>query len=458
MFKKVLVANRGEIAVRIIRALREMGIASVAVYSEADKDALHTELADESICIGPANSLDSYANPVAIVSAALITRSDAIHPGYGFLSEKSEFVTLCEDLDITFIGPDSQTIDLMGHKQHARITMGQADIPLIPGSQGLIHDLEEAQEIAEEIGYPVILKAADGGGGKGMRLVAEASQLAKLFNEVQRETESVYGNKDIYMEKVISPAKHIEVQLLADHYGNVIHLGERDCSVQRHHQKVIEMAPALSLPLSLRQEICQTAVRAAQSIAYKNAGTIEFLVDQNHQFYFMEMNTRLQVEHPISEMITGLDIVKEQIRIAMGQALSVSQEEVEFDGFAIEARLNAEDPLHDFRPAAGYIDRLIFPSGGIGLRVESALYSKYLLPPYYDSMVAKIIAWAKNEEEAFKLMRRALYEVEIEGLTTNIELLDSLVNDTSIDWNRIDTNWLENQYMKNWIQTRIHHE
>lgn len=451
MIKKVLVANRGEVAVRIIRALRELNITSVAVYSEADADSLHKELADEAICIGPAKSLDSYANPVAIISAALVTQADAIHPGYGFLSEKSEFVNLCESLDIKFIGPSSETIELMGHKQQARETMMKAGIPVTPGSEGIIESLEEAQKIGEQIGYPIMLKAADGGGGKGMRLVPEPSILPKLFQESQRETQAIYGNQDIYIEKIISPAKHIEVQLLGDQFGNVIHLGERDCSVQRHHQKVLEMAPAPGLSESVRSNLLKTAVEAARAIGYENAGTIEFLLDENENFYFMEMNTRLQVEHPISEMITGVDIVKEQIRIADGRSLSIEQADVQFEGFALEVRLNAEDPMNDFRPAAGYINRLLLPSGGIGLRVESAIYSNYLLPPYYDSMVAKIITWGQDMDEAFALMRRALYEVEVEGIITNVNLLDSLVSSDQ-DWRHIHTKWLEEEYMSTWLK------
>lgn len=458
MFKKVLVANRGEIAVRIIRALREMNISSVAIYSEADKYALHTELADEAICIGPAKSLDSYASPVAVISAAIVAGVDAIHPGYGFLSERSDFATLCEDLGIKFIGPTSSIIDAMGHKQHARDTMREAQIPITPGSEGLVYSLEEASDIANQIGYPIMIKAADGGGGKGMRRVENASMLPSLFQQAQTETEAVYGNKDLYIEKVIYPARHIEVQLLGDDYGNVIHLGERDCSVQRNNQKVLEMSPALALPENIRREICETAVKAAEAINYLNAGTIEFLVDKNNQFFFMEMNTRLQVEHPVSEMVTGVDIVKEQIKIAMGQPLSYQQEEIVFTGFALEVRLNAEDPRENFRPQAGYIDRLILPSGGMGLRVESAIYSQYLLPPFYDSMVAKIISHGKTADEAFTIMRRALYEVSVDGLTTNVELLDSLVNDLYIDWDKIHTNWLETHYMAHWLENNEENE
>lgn len=452
MFNKVLVANRGEIAVRIIRALREMGIGSVAVYSDADRNALHTELADEAICIGPAKSLDSYANPVAVITAAIATGVDAIHPGYGFLSERSDFATLCEDVGIEFIGPNSHIIDVMGHKQHARETMRNSGIPITPGSDGLIYSIEEARDIANEIGYPLMIKAADGGGGKGMRRVEDESSLETLFQQAQVETESIYGNKDLYIERIIAPAKHIEVQLLGDKYGNVIHLGERDCSFQRNNQKVLEISPAFSLPEKVRKNICETAVKAAEAIGYQNAGTIEFLVDKENNFYFMEMNTRLQVEHPVTEMVTGVDIVKEQIRVAMGEPLSYKQEDISIDGYAVEVRLNAENPREGFRPSAGHIKHLMFPSGGLGLRVESALYPNYTLPPFYDSMVAKVITHADTLEEALKIMERALYEVSVEGLETNIDLLEALVTDKYIDWNRVHTKWLETHYMPKWLE------
>ncbi|MGX7091968.1 acetyl-CoA carboxylase biotin carboxylase subunit [Hutsoniella sourekii] len=450
MFKKVLVANRGEIAVRIIRALREMGIASVAVYSEADRQAYHTELADEAICIGPAKTLDSYANPVAILSAALVTGADAIHPGYGFLSERSDFVTMCEEVGVTFIGPKASIIRDMGNKQNARETMRQAGVPITPGSPGLVEDLIQAEAIAQEIGYPLMIKAADGGGGKGMRRVDSPDQLANLFAQAQQETQSIYGNQDLYIERIIYPAKHIEVQLLGDQQGQVVHLGERDCSLQRKNQKVIEIAPATGLADDVRQALCQTAVQAAQSIGYTNAGTIEFLVDQEGSYYFMEMNTRLQVEHPITEMITGIDIVKEQIRIAQGLPLSFKQDEVQFDGVAIECRLNAEDPRADFMPSSGYIDRLILPAGGMGLRTESAIYPHYSLPPFYDSMIAKIITHQPTRQAAFNLMQRALVEVNVEGLTTNVELLEALVHDRDVQADHFHIRWLEEEFMPKW--------
>lgn len=430
MFEKVLVANRGEIAVRIIRALREMGIGSVAVYSEADRSALHTVLADEAVCIGPAKSLDSYANPIAILSAASVSGADAIHPGYGFLSERADFADLCEEMNIEFIGPSSKVIEVMGNKQNARDTMKAAGVPITPGSDGLVTSVEEAQAVADIIGYPLMIKASDGGGGKGMRRVLSADQLESLFIQAQNETQSIYGNTDLYMERIVDPAKHIEVQILADKLGNVIHLGERDCSLQRNNQKVIEFAPSLTLTEAVREELCQTAVDAAAAIGYESAGTIEFLVDKDQNFYFMEMNTRLQVEHPVTEMVTGIDIVQEQINIAQGLPLSVKQEDVKVEGLAIECRLNAENPKENFMPSSGPIDHLIFPSGGLGLRVESALYQGYYLPPFYDSMAGKIITHHKDPEKAFRLMQRALYEVSVEGIHTNVELLQALIEST----------------------------
>ncbi|MDO4432355.1 MAG: acetyl-CoA carboxylase biotin carboxylase subunit [Aerococcaceae bacterium] len=451
MFKKVLVANRGEIAVRIIRALREMDIASVAVYSEADREALHTQLADEAICIGPAKSLDSYQNIPSILSAALVTGADAIHPGYGFLSERSDFVELCEEVGIQFIGPKSHVIEAMGNKQNARDTMIQAGVPVTPGSPGLVHTLEHAWQIADTIGFPLMIKAADGGGGKGMRRVEKRDDFETLFTQAQLETQTVYGNQDLYIERIIYPAKHIEVQLLVDEYGNVIHLGERDCSLQRNNQKVIEIAPAATLPQAVREALCQTAVKAAQAIGYTNAGTIEFLVDADNQFYFMEMNTRLQVEHPISEMITGVDIVKEQINIAMGKPLAYQQSDIQFNGVAIECRLNAEDPFNQFRPSSGRIERLILPSGGMGLRIESAIYPQYTLPPFYDSMVAKIIVHQPTRQAAFTLLKRALVEVVVEGLTTNIELLEALAHHDLVQKDGYHTKWLEESMMPEWL-------
>jgi len=455
MFEKVLVANRGEIAVRVIRALREMNIISVAVYSSADENAMHAELADEAICIGPANGLESYSNPVSVISAALVTDCDAVHPGYGFLSERSDFASLCEEVGITFIGPNSQIIDDMGNKNNARLKMKNAGVPITPGSESFVSSIEDASRIADEIGYPLMIKAADGGGGKGMRRVQEESELVEKFTQAMNETQSIYGNKNLYIEKVIDPAKHIEIQLLADHHGHVIHLGERDCSLQRNHQKVIEFAPATSMDESAKESLYQTAVQAAEAIGYTNAGTIEFLLDEDQNFYFMEMNTRLQVEHPITEMITGIDIVKEQVRIAAGETLSVKQDEVEFNGFAIECRLNAEDPKNNFMPSSGYINRLILPSGGLGLRTESGVYPQYTLPPFYDSMIAKIIVYQPTREEAFDLMNRALVEVVVEGLQTNVELLDDLIYNEEVYKDQFHTKWLEEEFLPSWKETNM---
>lgn len=452
MFQKVLVANRGEIAVRIIRALRELGITSVAVFSEADRYALHTELADEAICIGPAKGIDSYANPVAVLSAAVVSGADAIHPGYGFLSERSDFAALCEEMQIKFIGPKSQIIEDMGNKQNARTTMREAGVPIVPGGKDLVETIEDARKVAEKTGYPLMIKAADGGGGKGMRLANSPEELEPMFKQAQNETQSIYGNRHLYIERTIYPAKHIEVQILADEHGNVLHLGERDCSLQRNNQKVIEFAPSPSLSEETRKNLHQAAVDAAKAIGYTNAGTIEFLVDEDENFYFMEMNTRLQVEHPITEMITGIDIVKAQIEIAAGKPLPFKQSDIEFDGFAIECRLNAEDPYNNFQPSSGYIDRLFLPNGGMGLRVETTLYSNYTLPPFYDSMVAKIITHQPTREDAFNLMERALYEVTVEGLNTNIELLEALIQNSEVRADNIHAKWLEEEFMPNWVE------
>ncbi len=454
MFEKVLVANRGEIAVRIIRSLREMGIRSVAVYSEADRYAMHTELADEAICIGPAKTLDSYANPIAILSAANVSGADAIHPGYGFLSEQAEFARLCQEIGVTFIGPSPTAIERMGNKQHAREVMRAAGVPIIPGSPALVENLDQARQVAAEIGYPIMIKSSDGGGGKGMRRVEAEEHLATLFQTAQHETQSIYGNTDLYIEKIIMPARHIEVQILADRFGQVIHLGERDCSLQRHNQKMIEMAPALAISPKTRQALCQKAVQAAQHIGYEGAGTIEFLMDQDENFYFMEMNTRLQVEHPITEMVTGVDIVREQINIAQGQALSVKQEEIQIKGFAMECRLNAEDPERLFMPSSGHIEGLSLPAGGLGLRVETALYQDYFLPPYYDSLLAKIISHQASMEDSFALMNRALTEVNVEGIFTNVDLLQALINHPDVQNLDFHTKWIEHDFMDQWLKNQ----
>ncbi|MFZ7176363.1 acetyl-CoA carboxylase biotin carboxylase subunit [Streptococcus hyovaginalis] len=448
MFKKLLIANRGEIAVRIIRAARELGIATVAVYSEADKDALHTILADEAICIGPARSTDSYLNMSSVLSAAIVTGAEAIHPGFGFLSENSKFATMCEEMNISFIGPSAQLMDKMGDKINARREMIAAGVPVIPGSDGEVHTADEALEIAGRIGYPVMLKASAGGGGKGIRKVEEEHELTAAFESASQEALAAFGNGAMYIEKVVYPARHIEVQILGDTFGNVIHLGERDCSLQRNNQKVLEESPSVAIGKTLRQELGDAAVRAAKAVSYVNAGTIEFLLDERSgNFYFMEMNTRVQVEHPVTEFVTGIDIVKEQIKIAAGLALSVKQENVVISGHAIECRINAENPKFNFAPSPGKITDLYLPSGGVGLRVDSAVYNGYTIPPYYDSMIAKIIVHGENRFDALMKMQRALYEFEVEGLVTNADFQLDLISDQHVIAGDYDTSFLMEQFL-----------
>ena len=448
MFEKILIANRGEIAVRIIRAARELGIATVAVYSEADKEALHTMLADEAICIGPARSTDSYLNMQAVISAAVVTGAQAIHPGFGFLSENSKFATLCEEVGIKFIGPSGTVMDTMGDKINARAEMIKAQVPVIPGSDGEVLTIQEALEIAEKIGFPVMLKASAGGGGKGIRKVEKAEDLVPAFESASSEAKAAFGNGAMYMERVVYPARHIEVQILADQHGHVIHLGERDCSLQRNNQKVLEEAPSIAIGQTMRDRIGQAAVRAAQSVGYENAGTIEFLLDEaKGEFYFMEMNTRVQVEHPVTEFVTGVDIVKEQIKIAAGQELSVRQEDVQITGHAIECRINAENPAFNFAPSPGKISNLYLPSGGVGLRVDSAVYPGYTIPPYYDSMIAKVIVHGENRFEALMKMQRALYELEIEGVVTNTDFQLDLISDKRVVAGDYDTAYLMEEFL-----------
>ena len=448
MFRKILIANRGEIAVRIIRAARELGIDTVAVYSTADKEALHTLLADEAVCIGPAKSTDSYLNMNAVLSAAVLTGAEAIHPGFGFLSENSKFATMCEEVGIKFIGPSGAVMDLMGDKINARAQMIKAKVPVIPGSDGEVHTSEEALEVAEKIGYPVMLKASAGGGGKGIRKVEKAEDLVAAFESASSEAKAAFGNGAMYMERVIYPARHIEVQILADQQGHVVHLGERDCSLQRNNQKVLEESPSVAIGKTLRQKIGEAAVRAAQSVGYENAGTIEFLLDEaKGEFYFMEMNTRVQVEHPVTEFVTGVDIVKEQIKIADGQELSFSQEDVEIRGHAIECRINAENPAFNFAPSPGKISNLYLPSGGVGLRVDSAVYPGYTIPPYYDSMIAKIIVHGENRFDALMKMQRALYELEIDGVVTNSSFQLDLISDPNVIAGDYDTAFLMEKFL-----------
>jgi len=448
MFRKILIANRGEIAVRIIRAARELGIDTVAVYSTADKEALHTLLADEAVCIGPAKSTDSYLNMNAVLSAAVLTGAEAIHPGFGFLSENSKFATMCEEVGIKFIGPSGAVMDMMGDKINARAQMIKAKVPVIPGSDGEVHTSEEALEVAEKIGYPVMLKASAGGGGKGIRKVEKAEDLVAAFESASSEAKAAFGNGAMYMERVIYPARHIEVQILADQQGHVVHLGERDCSLQRNNQKVLEESPSVAIGKTLRQQIGEAAVRAAQSVGYENAGTIEFLLDEaKGEFYFMEMNTRVQVEHPVTEFVTGVDIVKEQIKIANGQELYFSQDDVEIRGHAIECRINAENPAFNFAPSPGKISNVYLPSGGVGLRVDSAVYPGYTIPPYYDSMIAKIIVHGENRFDALMKMQRALYELEIDGVVTNSGFQLDLISDSNVIAGDYDTAFLMEKFL-----------
>lgn len=450
MFKKILIANRGEIAVRIIRACRELGIQTVAVYSEADRDALHMQLADEAICIGPAKATDSYLNMQSILSAADVTNSQAIHPGFGFLSENSTFATMCKEMNVAFIGPDAETIEQMGNKSNARDLMIQAGVPVIPGSDGFITDTDKAKSLADDLGYPVMLKAAAGGGGKGIRKVYKSEELNAAFNSAKSEAKAAFGDDRMYMEKIIEHARHIEVQILADHHGNVIHLGERDCSLQRNNQKVIEECPSVAISEERRKSLGEIAVRAAKFVGYKNAGTIEFLLDQSGNFYFMEMNTRIQVEHPVTEMATEIDIVKEQLTIASGNKMTIKQKAVKITGHTIECRINAENPAFNFAPSPGKISYLMMPSGGNGLRVESAMFAGYVIPPYYDAMIAKIITKGADRAEAIAKMKRALGELVIEGIISNQFFQEDLLADERFVNGSYDTSFLQDIFLKEW--------
>lgn len=428
MFKKVLVANRGEIAVRVIRACQELNISTVAVYSQADKDSLHVKMADEAVCIGPSQALKSYLSGTAIISAAEITGAEAVHPGYGFLAENLSFVEMCEAVGLVFIGPNAKVMQLLGNKARAKEVMEEAGLPVIPGSKGVVKEEKKALEIAEEIGFPVIVKAAAGGGGKGMRIVQTREELLSQIQMARTEANSAFGDGSIYIEKYLNEPRHIEVQVLADKQGNVVHLGERDCSIQRRHQKLIEEAPSPALDSELRAEVGKLAVKAAKAANYLNAGTFEFLMDREGNFYFMEANTRLQVEHPVTEMITGVDIVKTQILIASGEKIPFEQSDIEWRGHSIEFRINAEDPANNFMPRAGKITNLRLP-GGMGVRVDTGIYQGWEIPPYYDSLLAKLIVWGGDRQEAIQRGKRALKEFSIEGVPTTIpfhlEVLDN---------------------------------
>lgn len=442
MIQKLLIANRGEIAVRIIRACRELGIETVAVYSEADAGSLHSELADEAVCIGPGPSTESYLNMERLISAAMITGADAIHPGYGFLSENARFAELCERCNITFVGPSSEVIANMGNKQVARNTMIAAGIPIIPGTDRPVIDVEDGLKLAEEVGYPVIVKAVLGGGGKGMRTAFSPEEFEKAFLTAQKEAMSAFGDGNMYLEHFVEHPRHIEVQILADNEGNVIHLGERDCSVQRKHQKLIEESPSAGVSDELRKRMGEVAVRAAKAAKYVSAGTIEFLLEADGRFYFMEMNTRIQVEHPVTEWVTGIDLIKEQIMIASGESLKIRQEDVKIQGHAIECRINAENPYKNFRPSPGRISTLHLP-GGQGIRVDTGIYSGYEIPPYYDSMLAKLIVHAQDRPKAIAKMLSAMGEVIIGGIDTNVDYQFEILSDPDYQNGNINVDFLK---------------
>ena len=445
MFQKILIANRGEIAVRIIRACREMGIKTVAVYSEADRDALHTLLADEAICIGPAPSAESYLNMEQILTACVAMKADAIHPGFGFLSENARFAELCEKCHIRFIGPPAEVIHRMGNKSEARKTMMEAGVPVIPGSKEPVFTVEEGLKTVREVGFPVMIKASSGGGGKGMRVSYGEDDFASNFQNAQMESVKGFSDDTMYIERFVERPRHIEFQILADSFGNVVHLGERDCSIQRRHQKLLEEAPSAAISEELRERMGQAAVKAARSVHYENAGTIEFLLDKNKEFYFMEMNTRIQVEHPVTEAVTDLDLIKEQIRIAAGEPLSVTQEDIQITGHAIECRINAENPDKHFMPCPGTITDIHLP-GGRGVRVDTAVYNNYTIPPNYDSMILKLIVHDKDRPSAIAKMRSALGELVIEGITTNVDFQYELIGDRDFEDGNVDTDFIPSHF------------
>jgi len=448
LFKKILIANRGEIALRIIRACKELGIAAVAVHSDADVNSLHVRFADEAVCIGPAKATESYLDPKRIISAAEVTNAEAIHPGYGFLAENADFAEICESCKIKFIGPTSQMIRQMGDKAVAKQMMKEAGVPVIPGSEGVVKSIEEAQQMASEIGYPLLIKAAGGGGGKGMRVATNDEELKKGYEMAKMEAEAAFGNPEVYIEKYILNPRHIEFQIVGDSQGNLIHLGERDCTIQRRHQKLIEESPSPALTTSLRAEMGRVAVKGASRIGYESVGTIEFLLDKNGSFYFMEMNTRIQVEHPVTEEVTGIDLLKEQIKIAAGERLSRTQEEIILKGHAIECRINAEDPEKDFMPSPGLIKSFHVP-GGHGIRVDTHAYAGYEIPPYYDSLVAKLISVADTREESILKMRRALDEFILEGIKTTIPFYRKVFSNPNFISGEYDTSFVECLFKEN---------
>lgn len=443
MIKKLLIANRGEIAVRIIRACKEMGIESVAVYSEADKDALHVQLADEAYCVGPKLSKDSYLNITNIMSIATLTNVDAIHPGYGFLAENVDFAEICNECNITFVGPSPEAIQKMGIKDVARETMEKAGVPIVPGSNGILENEEEAMEVAKDIGYPVIIKATAGGGGKGIRVARDEQELLNGIRITQKEAETAFGNPGVYLEKFIEDFRHVEIQVLADKHGHVVHVGERDCTIQRRLQKLIEESPSPGITKEIRKKMGEAAVKAAKAVNYVGAGTIEFIFDRSSKtFYFMEMNTRIQVEHPVTEMVTGIDLIKEQIKIANNESIALSQEDIEFEGWSIECRINAEDSFNNFMPSPGTVKMYLTP-GGPGVRIDSAVYQGYSIPPYYDSMVAKLITYGSSREEAIQTMKRALDEFIVEGVKTTIPFHREIMDHQVFKSGEFNTNFLE---------------
>lgn len=444
MFSKILIANRGEIAVRIIRACKELGISTVAVYSEVDRNSLHVQMADQAICIGPAAPQKSYLNIQNIISTAVSTGAEAIHPGFGFLSENSKFAKICRESNLTFIGPSPEAIDLMGNKSKAKETMKRAGVPVVLGSDGDVPNLDAAIKLAREIGYPVMLKASSGGGGKGIRLVYSEEELKSAFPMVKAEAKASFNDEGVYLEKFIVNPRHIEIQIAADHYGNVIYLGERDCSIQRRNQKIIEESPSTVLTPEKRSEMGNMAVKVAKSVNYENVGTIEFLVDEDGKFYFMEMNTRIQVEHPVTEMVTGFDLVQEQIKIAFGETLSKTQDQIDIRGHSIECRINAENPEMNFIPSPGRITKLLLP-GGNGVRIDSGIYQDYTILPFYDSMIAKLIVHADTRERAINKMRAALSEFKVEGITSNVAFLSKIMENENFRKGNFDTSFIKTE-------------